>query len=154
MIIKIELKFLKKNPQNLIPKVMEVGIGLREKINVYGNDYNTIDGTGVRDYVHVSDLADAHLKSISYLFENKKNITLNLGTGFGHSVLEIINETRKILGRNIRYKIVNRRSGDPGIVTAGGELARKKLNWTPKDSSLKNIIESTWLMYSNKQLTV
>ena len=141
------IKSLEKNPQNLIPKVMEVAKGIKSSINVYGGDFATKDGTGVRDYVHVCDLADAHLKCIEYLMENKKSVNINLGTGIGYSVLDVIRETEKISKKQIDYKVVNRRAGDPGIITASGELARKKLNWVPKFSSLKNIIGSTWDVY-------
>jgi UDP-glucose 4-epimerase len=106
------IQFLEKNPANLIPIVMEVASGRREKMEVFGNDYDTSDGTGVRDYIHVTDLATAHVKAIEYLNENE-SIILNLATGESHSVLDVINKTKEISGKNIPYHIVDRRPGDP-----------------------------------------
>tara|TARA_B100001248_G_scaffold249377_1_gene222527 strand:- start:255 stop:1232 length:978 start_codon:yes stop_codon:yes gene_type:complete len=141
------IKRIEKNPQNLIPKIMEVAIGIKSSIDVYGDDFKTKDGTGVRDYIHVSDLADAHLKCVSYLMDNKKSMSINLGTGVGYSVLEVIREAEKISKKKIDYKVVSRRLGDPGSIIASGALAGKVLNWIPKFSSLKNIIGTTWNAY-------
>ena len=142
-------KFLniEKNPQNLIPIVMECASGIRENLEVFGNDYPTTDGTGIRDYIHVSDLARGHLDSIDYLSNNDKNLTLNLGTGKGISVLEIIKATEKISNKNINYNISSRREGDPDVVVASAKKAEKLINWLPKKSDLENIISSTWKMY-------
>ena len=91
--LKKRVKSLEINPQNLIPKVMGVAIGRRIQVAVYGNDYNTKDGTGIRDYIHVSDLAKAHVESINYISNNKENLTINLGNETGYSFLDIINKS-------------------------------------------------------------
>ena len=145
-----DYKFLniEKNPQNLIPIVMECASGIRENLEVFGNDYPTFDGTGIRDYIHVSDLARGHLDSIDYLLNNDKNLILNLGTGKGISVLEVIKATEKISNKKINYNISNRREGDPDVVIASAKKAEKIINWSPRKSDLKTIIGSTWKMYN------
>ena len=111
---------------------MENAIGIKASINVYGDDYKTKDGTGVRDYIHVNDLAVAHIKALEFIFENKSNLTLNLGTGYGYSVLDVINRTSAIIGKNINYEVIDRRDGDTSIVIAKPDLAMQILNWEPK----------------------
>ena len=138
---------LEKNPANLIPIVMEVAIGDRDSLDVFGNEYSTKDGTGVRDYIHVSDLANAHLKAFQYISDNKQSITLNLGTGKGYSVLEVIKMAEKISGKQINYRIVPRREGDPASLYAKADTAKKLIQWTPGFSDLKTMIESTWNVY-------
>lgn len=145
------IRGLEKNPGNLLPIIMEVATGKRKQLEVYGNDYDTKDGTGIRDYIHVSDLADAHTIALDYIKKNNKNLIVNLATGKGYSVLEIIKTTEKIIGKKINYKIVPRRKGDPSIVIASPELASKIISWKAKYSDLKNIIESTWVAYNKKQ---
>ena len=140
------IQFLEKNPANLIPIVMEVASGRREKMEVFGNDYDTSDGTGVRDYIHVTDLATAHVKAIEYLNENE-SIILNLATGESHSVLDVINKTKEISGKNIPYHIVDRRPGDPAELYAGTTLAFDQLDWKANHSGLKSLIETTWQVY-------
>lgn len=140
------IQFLEKNPANLIPIVMEVASGRREKMEVFGNDYDTTDGTGVRDYIHVTDLATAHVKAIEYLNENE-SIILNLATGESHSVLDVINKTKEISGKNIPYHIVDRRHGDPAELYAGTTLAFDQLDWKANHSGLKSLIETTWQVY-------
>lgn len=138
-----------KNPQNLIPIVMEVASGLRKKMEIYGNDYNTNDGTGVRDYIHVSDLAKVHLKSINYIFKESKDILVNLSTNNGYSVMDVINKVKEVSGKEINFDVVQRRSGDPGTVIAKSEIANKLLDWSPENSDLNTLIESTWKLYKN-----
>ena len=140
------IQFLEKNPANLIPIVMEIASGRREKMEVFGNDYDTTDGTGVRDYIHVTDLATAHVKAIEYLNENE-SIILNLATGESHSVLDVINKTKEISGKNIPYHIVDRRPGDPAELYAGTTLAFDQLDWKANHSGLKSLIETTWQVY-------
>ncbi len=142
-----KIKGLEKNPANLIPIVMEVAAGLRESMDVFGDDYPTEDGTGVRDYIHVSDLANAHLKAFEYIAEKKSSITLNLGTGTGYSVLEVIKMAEKISGRKVNYKIAPQREGDPADLYAKAEKANSLINWSPRFSDLKTMIESTWELY-------
>ena len=141
------LNFLEKNPANLIPTTMEVASGMRNKMHVFGNDYNTHDGTGLRDYIHVSDLAEAHLKALDFL-NNNNNIKVNLSSGERHSVIDVIDMTKKISGKEINYEIVERRPGDPAELYASSDLAYDALHWKPKYSDLKTLIESTWDVYN------
>ena len=141
------LNFLEKNPANLIPTTMEVASGMRNKMHVFGNDYNTHDGTGLRDYIHVSDLAEAHLKALDFL-NNNINIKVNLSSGEKHSVIDVIDMTKKISGKEINYEIVERRPGDPAELYASSDLAYDALHWKPKYSDLKTLIESTWDVYN------
>jgi UDP-glucose 4-epimerase len=141
------LNFLEKNPANLIPTTMEVASGMRNKMHVFGNDYNTHDGTGLRDYIHVSDLAEAHLKALDFL-NNNNNIKVNLSSGERHSVMDVIDMTTKISGKEINYEIVERRPGDPAELYASSDLASEELHWKPKYSDLKTLIESTWNVYN------
>ena len=140
------IRFLENNPANLIPIVMEVASGRREKMEVFGNDYDTSDGTGVRDYIHVTDLASAHVKAIEYLKIND-SITVNLATGESHSVLDIIQETKEVSGKDIPFNIVDRRPGDPAELYAGTTLAFDQLNWRVKHSDLNALIKTTWQVY-------
>ena len=142
------LNFLEKNPANLIPTTMEVASGMRNKMHVFGNDYNTYDGTGLRDYIHVSDLAEAHLKALDFL-NNNNNIKVNLSSGEKHSVIDVIDMTKKISGKEINYEIVERRPGDPAELYASLDLASEALHWKPKYSDLKTLIKSTWDVYNN-----
>ena len=137
---------LEKNPANLIPSVMEVASGKRNKLLIYGNDFETIDGTGVRDYIHVSDLARAHLAAL-YLISAQQSATLNLGSEKQYSVMEVIRSTEKITGKQIPYEIVDRREGDPDKIYASTEKAQNLLKWSAEASELDNIIETTWRIY-------
>ena len=137
---------LEKNPANLIPSVMEVASGKRNKLLIYGNDFETIDGTGVRDYIHVSDLARAHLAALD-LISAQQSATLNLGSEKQYSVMEVIRSTEKITGKQIPYEIVGRREGDPDKIYASSEKAQNLLKWSPEASELDNIIETTWRIY-------
>ena len=141
------LNFLEKNPANLIPITMEVASGMRNKMHVFGNDYDTHDGTGLRDYIHVSDLAEAHVKALNFL-QNNNTLTVNLSTGQQHSVIDVINMTNKISSKEIDYEIVERRPGDPAELYASSDLAYDTLNWKPKYSDLKTLIQSTWNVYN------
>ena len=134
------------NPANLIPAIMEVASGNRDKIDVFGDNYDTPDGTGIRDYIHVSDLAKAHVKSLG-LIQAKQSETINLGSEKQYSVMEVISLTEKITGKTIPYEIVDRQEGDPAKIYASSEYARKVLNWSASLSSLENIIETTWRIY-------
>ena len=135
------------NPQNLIPIVMDVASGLRKKMKIYGNDYNTNDGTGVRDYIHVTDLAKAHLKTVEYIEAYDKDILVNLSGANGYSVLDIINKVQEISGKEINFDIIGRRAGDLGSLMAESKLAKKLLDWSPGNSDLNTIITSTWDLY-------
>jgi len=135
-----------KNPANLIPAIMEVASGHRDKIDVFGDNYDTPDGTGMRDYIHVSDLAKAHVDSLDLIQANPSEI-INLGSEEQYSVMDVIRLAEKISGKTIPHKIVDRREGDPATIYASSEYARKVLNWSASLSSLENIIETTWRIY-------
>jgi UDP-glucose 4-epimerase len=126
---------------------MEVASGKRRKMEVFGNDYDTKDGTGVRDYIHVSDLASAHVKALEYLASND-SLTVNLATGESHSVLDVINLAKEVSGKEIPYEIVSRRPGDPAELYAGTNMAFEKLNWKAEYSDLRTLLETTWKVYS------
>ena len=136
-----------KNPQNLLPIVMENASGIRDEMYVFGNDYETHDGTGIRDYVHVTDLASAHLAALSYLNQKNENIIVNLATGNGYSVLDVIKSAEQTTQKKINYKITNRRDGDLAELTSVSLQAKEKLNWEPKHSELNTILSSMWKIY-------
>ena len=136
-----------KNPANLSPVVMEVAAGVRSKMEVFGNDYETKDGTCIRDYIHVNDLAAAHLKAMDYIRQKQGNLVINLGTGKGFTVLEVIEAARKVTGKDIPFEIVDRRAGDPVELIAGSDLALNLLGWKAKYSDLKTIFNSMSLVY-------
>jgi UDP-glucose 4-epimerase len=145
--VKGRVKGKEQNPQNLIPIVMEVASGLRSSMNVFGNDYDTSDGTGVRDYIHVNDLATAHVRSMEMLHAKQNNILVNLATGEGHSVMDVIHKTREISQKEIPFEITGRRAGDPATVISASKKAQKVLDWSPKYSDLDSLIRSTWEVY-------
>jgi len=135
-------------PNNLMPYVSQVAVGRREKLSVYGNDYDTPDGTGVRDYIHVMDLADGHLKALEYMDrEGAGNYVFNLGTGKGNSVLEMVAAMRKASGREIPYVITDRRPGDLATVYAATDKARDELGWTAT-RSLEDMCTDLWAWQS------
>ena len=116
-------------PNNLMPYISQVAVGRRERLQVFGGDYPTVDGTGVRDYIHVMDLARAHVDAIEYLVREDRNLTVNLGTGHGVSVLELVRAFERASGRAVPYEIVARRPGDVAEVYADPALARELLGW-------------------------
>lgn len=142
-----QVKGLEKNPQNLLPIIMETIFGVRDKMTVFGSDYPTKDGTCVRDYIHVSDLASAHELAFKYLLKSNESQVMNLGTGSGHSVKEMIETTQAVTNKKVAYEMGARRSGDPAALMAYSEKAKELLGWQPKHSSLENIIESTYRIY-------
>lgn len=142
------IRGLEKNPANLLPVIMEVAVGWREKVQVFGNDYPTPDGTGVRDYVHVTDLAEAHLQSLQYMMDTGNSLTVNLGSEQGISVLQMIETARRITGKPIPSEIVGRRPGDPAKLVASAGLASKLLGWKPRYSDVDTLIRTAWNVYS------
>ena len=138
---------LERNPANLLPVMMEVACGKRDKLKVFGNDYDTRDGTCIRDYIHVTDLASAHVLALEYIAKNKKSLTLNLGTGNGITVTEMLEATRRITGKEIPAEYVGRRAGDPAQLTASSKLAKEVLGWEPKYSDVDTLIKSTYDAY-------
>ena len=137
------------NPEtHLIPLVLQVPLGKRELISVYGNDYKTSDGTCIRDYIHVLDLADAHIKALEYLEMGGASDYFNLGSGVGFSVLEIIDAAEKVVGKPIKREVVGRRAGDPDILVASNVKAKAVLGWDLQHSEIEEIISSAWKFYS------
>lgn len=142
-----ELLGLEQNPANLIPVVMETACGIRKEMSVFGDDYDTPDGTCIRDYVHVTDLADAHVKALDYIAKNNTNLKLNLGSEVGTSVKEVIDIARKITEKPINAKVVERRPGDPSELYATSKQAFEILGWKAKYSDMETIIKTTWDAY-------
>ncbi|MFA5805499.1 MAG: UDP-glucose 4-epimerase GalE [Melioribacteraceae bacterium] len=139
------------NPEpHLIPIVLETAQSKRKKVFVYGNDYDTSDGTCIRDYIHVNDLADAHLKSLEYLINGGESNVINLGTGKGNSVLEIIEKAKAITKKEIPFEVVSRRVGDPAILVADNKKAKDLLGWSPM-YSIERILETAWKWHSNQK---
>ncbi len=135
------------SPNNLVPFITQTAIGIREQLQVFGSDYNTTDGTAVRDYIHVVDLAKAHVIAISRLLENINKLdfeVFNLGTGVGNSVLEVINTFEDVTGEKLNYKIVERRAGDIEKVWADTSFANKELGWKT-EKSLGEALLSAWV---------
>ncbi|MBL7136302.1 MAG: UDP-glucose 4-epimerase GalE, partial [Candidatus Marinimicrobia bacterium] len=135
-------------PNNLMPYISQVAVGKLNKLSVYGNDYPTHDGTGIRDYIHVVDLAQGHLVALDKLKTNPGLIIYNLGTGCGHSVLEVIAAFEKASGKKIPYKIVGRRSGDIAICYTDPSKAQKELGWSA-ERNIDDMCADTWRWQSN-----
>jgi len=129
-------------PTHLIKILSEVAVGKRKKISIYGNDYNTLDGTAVRDYIHVSDLANIHLEVAKFLLENKKSNIFNCGYGKGYSVLEVINVANKIYGNKIKFEYDKRRPGDAEKLISNVDKLHQHINWKPKFDNLDIIIQT------------
>ena len=132
-----------KPESHLIPLVLQVALGQRERIHVFGDDYPTPDGTCIRDYVHVEDLAAAHLAALERLEEGKV-IEVNLGSGVGYSVMQVINACRKVSGQSIPVVNSPRRAGDPAKLIADSALAKTLLDWQPKYTTIEQIVETAW----------
>ncbi|MDG5814634.1 UDP-glucose 4-epimerase GalE [Chitinispirillales bacterium ANBcel5] len=138
---------LERNPANLLPAVMEVAVGKKERIDIFGDDYDTPDGTGIRDYIHVTDLAKAHLMALNYIAQNSTNIKINLGSENGISVLEMVEMARQVTGKAVPARVVGRRAGDPARVVASSKMASSLLGWKALNSDTQSLIESTWKVY-------
>jgi UDP-glucose 4-epimerase len=132
---------------HLIPIVLQVALGQRDAIHVFGNDYPTPDGTCIRDYIHVDDLASAHLAALERLEPNKV-MAMNLGTGVGHSVLQVIEACRRVTGHPIPIAMAERRPGDPACLIADSTLAQQTLNWKPQYVEIEKIVETAWRWHS------
>jgi UDP-glucose-4-epimerase GalE len=129
---------------HLIPLVLDVAAGRREAITVFGDDYDTPDGTCIRDYVHVEDLAEAHASALAKLEAGMPSMAVNLGTGRGFSVLEVIEVARRVTGHAIATKVAGRRAGDPPRLICGGTRARDLLGWVPERGDLEVIVRDAW----------
>ena len=132
---------------HLIPLILDAAAGKRPHISVFGSDYPTPDGTAIRDYIHVSDLSQAHLLAVEHLRKGGDSQFINLGNGQGFSVLEVIEAAKKVTGKEIPIQIENRRPGDPSRLVGDATKAREVLGWEPKLTSLEQIIESAWHWY-------
>jgi UDP-glucose 4-epimerase len=135
---------------HLIPRMLKTLQGKYSSLRVFGTDYETPDGTCIRDYIHVTDLVDAHLKALEYLFKGGISNVFNLGNGNGFSVEEVIEKTESVTGKKVPYEEVERREGDPARLVADSEKARKILGWNPSRQKLEDIIGSAWRWHSNK----
>ena len=145
-----ELGELHRCETHVIPLVIESALGNRGPVEVFGTDYPTPDGTAIRDFVHVSDLADAHVLALKYLMAEKQSFAVNLGAGRGISVLEIIRAVEKQAGTVIRREPGPRRAGDPPALVADASLALSLLGWNPARSTLDQIISSAWRWHQRK----
>ena len=133
------------NPEtHLIPLTIQAAAGKREEIRIYGNDYPTRDGTCIRDYIHVEDLAESHLSALKRLLSGKGGGTYNLGNGQGYSVREVIDITRRITGKPIKDRAVDRRDGDPAVLVGSSDKAAHELDWNPRFPDLESIVETAW----------
>lgn len=138
------------NPEtHLIPLILQVPLGKREHIAVFGTDYPTKDGTCIRDYIHVTDLAEAHILAVKYLMAGNKSDIFNLGNGVGFTVREVIEMAEKVTGESIKVVETERRAGDPAVLIASSDKAKTILGWNPKHDSLSEIIKSAWKWHKN-----
>ena len=135
-------------PNNLVPYITQVAVGKLEYLNVYGNDYDTLDGTGVRDYIHVVDLALGHIKALEKIKENKGVLVYNLGTGNGYSVLQMVESFKKVSGNAINYIVQPRRAGDIGVCYADVTKAKEELHWEAT-RGLNEMCEDSWRWQRN-----
>ena len=131
-----------------MPYITQVAVGRLKELSVFGNDYDTVDGTGVRDYIHVVDLARGHIKAVEFLNGHKGCEAINLGTGNGTSVLQLVNAFEKASGVKVPYKIVGRRAGDPAKVYADAEKAKKLLGWTA-EYGIERMCADNWRWQKN-----
>lgn len=137
---------------HLIPIIMQVALGQRDSLAIYGDDYPTTDGTCIRDYIHVTDLANAHWLALEKLRQTKESAVYNLGNGEGFSVKEVVEMAREITGHSIPIQIVPRRAGDPAILVASATRAQNELGWNPRFNSLSQIIKSAWNWHKSHPL--
>lgn len=137
------------NPEtHLIPIILQAANGTRDHISIFGTDYNTPDGTCIRDYIHVTDLAQAHILAVEYLLNGGESNIFNLGNGVGFSVREVIETAKKVTGKEIKVIEEERRAGDPAILIASSNKAKNILGWKPEYDDLSTIIETAWKWHS------
>jgi UDP-arabinose 4-epimerase len=135
---------------HLLPLLLQTALGQRSHIDIYGTDYPTPDGTAIRDYIHVRDLAEAHVLALGHLAEGGESLALNLGTGEGHSVLQAIVAAERVTGRSIARREAPRRPGDPPVLVADASRARAALGWVPQRSDLDSILATAWAWHSSR----
>jgi UDP-glucose-4-epimerase GalE len=145
-----EIGELHEPETHLVPLVLQAALGERPQIDIYGTDYPTPDGTAIRDYIHVQDLAEAHLRALEHLGEGGQNVALNLGTGCGHSVREVIRAAEAVSGKSIRCRETARRPGDPPILVADPGLAAELLGWRPRISDLDTIVRTAFVWHLSR----
>lgn len=138
---------LEQNPANLVPVIMEAAMGWRKQLQIFGNDYETRDGTCIRDYIHVNDLARAHTLALAKLQGGTEKLMVNLGTGSGITVMEMVEKAMEISGNPVPYQIVGRREGDPPSVVASAGLAKTLLGWEAMHSDVDTLLRTTWRAY-------
>ena len=141
-----KIRGLEQKPENLLPRIMEAALGQRQ-LKVFGTDYDTRDGTCIRDYVHVTDLARAHVMALEYIAKNNQSLKLNLGTEKGTTVKELIDAARKITGKPIPAEDAPRRPGDPASLYATSAKAKELLGWEPNYSDVDTLVKTTWEVY-------
>ena len=134
---------------HLIPLILQVPLGQREYISIFGDDYDTSDGTCIRDYIHVTDLAQAHILAVDYLMKGNESNIFNRGNGVGFTVKEVIDTARKVTGHEIPARIAERRAGDPARLIASSDKARQVLLWKPEHADLEEIISTAWNWHKN-----
>jgi UDP-glucose 4-epimerase len=134
---------------HLIPLVMQAALGRKEDIKVFGDDYETDDGTCIRDYIHINDLASAHLLALERLLNGHAGGVYNLGNGNGYSVMEVIDKARHVTGKSIPFELTERREGDPAVLVGSSEKAMNELGWKPQYTDLGTIIEHAWNWHKN-----
>ncbi|NLW42413.1 MAG: UDP-glucose 4-epimerase GalE [Tissierellia bacterium] len=138
------------NPEtHLIPLILQVPLGEREKVSIFGDDYDTPDGTCIRDYIHVWDLADAHYLAYKYMLDGNHSEIFNLGSGNGFSVKEVVDVARRVTGHEIPAEIADRRPGDPAVLVASSDKIKKTLGWNPQRTNLEEIIQDAWRFHKN-----
>jgi UDP-arabinose 4-epimerase len=135
---------------HLIPLAIEAAFGRGKELSIFGTDYPTPDGTAIRDYIHVVDLGDAHLRALEHLQRGEKSLFLNLGTGRGHSVREVIGAVEKVSGRKVPAREVGRRAGDPPALVADPRRAAEVLGWTPRYADITTIVEHACRWHEKK----
>jgi len=145
--VKGRVKGLERNPANLLPVVMEVAAGMRQELMVFGDDYDTPDGTGVRDYVHVSDLAMGHVAALDWMVRNDRSLVVNLGSEEGLSVMDIVESARRLTGKPIPARLIGRRAGDPARLVASSALAKEALGWRATYSDVDTLVRTSWVVY-------
>ncbi|MDR1837246.1 MAG: UDP-glucose 4-epimerase GalE [Treponema sp.] len=143
------IKGLEQNPANLIPVIMETACGIRDELQIFGDDYDTFDGTCIRDYIHVSDLAAGHAMALDYISKENKSLIVNLGSETGASVKEVLETSRRVTGKPIPAKTAGRRPGDTAKLYASSALVRELLGWEARYSCLETLIKTSWEAYKN-----
>lgn len=136
---------------HLIPLVLDVAAGKRPDVKIFGTDYETPDGTCIRDYIHVTDLSEAHILALNYISSGGPSDSFNLGNGKGFSVRDVIRSAEKVTGRAIKYAETNRRVGDPPVLVGSARKAKEILDWRPRLADLTNIIQTAWRWHQQEK---